>query len=165
RRYLGIGLTRTRGEIAGLETRTVLLDSLRRTLDEVERRLKGVRDDATRRLLAHGADLLRQCEDDLLWIGGMRRFHVEGPNREREESMPRGIPSPESLLAGEEALARSIVGLVERLMREGPDLIARSYEGAWRPNLIDRALAQDAATHRALAWARTIATSIDSSIA
>jgi tetratricopeptide (TPR) repeat protein len=68
-------------------------------------------------------------------------------------------------LAGEEALARAVQAFAERMAAEAPDLIARSYEQAWRPGLIDRAAAQDAAAHAALAWARALAISIDSTIA
>ena len=165
RRYLAGGLERARREAADLEGRTSLLDSLKATLDSLDARLRAVRDEATRRVLRRTAELLDGAADDLAWMQAMRHFHLEGPNRPRALPPPAGYPSPDSVLAGEEELARAIQRVAATMAAEWPGLIARSYQQAWRPGIIDRAAAQDSAAHAALAWARALATSIDSTIA
>jgi tetratricopeptide (TPR) repeat protein len=163
--YLGNGLERARREAAELEAHATLLDSLNRTLDAIDARLRSVRDEATRRILTRSAKLLRGCADDLLWLGAMRLYHIEGPNRGREDVPPAGMHTPETVVIQEEMLVRSIHDMVEIMVKDAPSIIARSYERRWRPGMIERAAAQDSAAHRALAWARGLSTSIDSSIA
>ncbi len=165
RRYLVGGLERAHREVSDLAGHTSLLDSLLRTLEALDARLKAARDEATRRILRRTIAVLEGCVKDLMWTQAMRHFHLDGPHRERAVPAPEGYPLPDSVLAGEEALARAVQAFAERMAAEGPGLIARSYDQAWRPGLIDRAAAQDAAAHGALAWARALATSIDSSIA
>jgi tetratricopeptide (TPR) repeat protein len=165
RRYLAGGLERARREVSDLTARTSLLDSLMRTLEALDARLKAARDEATRRITRRTIDILQACVKDLTWMQAMRHFHLAGPERERAVPAPEAYPLPDSVLAGEEALARAVQAFAERMATEGPDLIARSYDGAWRPGLVDRAAEQDRAAHAALAWARALAVSIDSTIA
>lgn len=165
RRYLDGGLDRARREAADLAAHASLLDSLVRTLADLDARLKAARDEATRRITRRTMDILEASIKDLRWMQGMRHFHLEGPNRERAEAAPEGYPLPDSVVAGEEALARAIQGFAQRMADQAPDLIARSYRDAWRPGVIDRAAAQDSAAHAALRWARWLATTIDSGIA
>ncbi|HYM82494.1 MAG TPA: tetratricopeptide repeat protein, partial [Candidatus Limnocylindria bacterium] len=165
RRYLDIGFDRAGREADSLRARSTLLDSLRRTLDALDARLVTVRDESTHRLLARTAELLRSCENSLLWLRAMRHFHIDGPNHARATTAPTGLPSQEMLVTNEAALARAVLGFAERFAAETPALIARSYQDAWRPGLIDRAwtLGDDVKSY--LAWARKLGTSIDSSIA
>jgi tetratricopeptide (TPR) repeat protein len=165
RRYLAGGLERARREADELAAHASLLDSLVRTLADLDALLVAARDEATRRVLQRTRDLVEGAFGDLRWLQAMRHFHLEGPERERAVPAPKGFPVPDSVVGGEEALARAIQAFAERMAVEGPALIARSYHEAWRPGLIDRAAAQDSAAHAALAWARALATSIDSTIA
>jgi tetratricopeptide (TPR) repeat protein len=165
RRYLEGGLERTRREVAELSAHASLLDSLLATLEALDARLRAARDEATRRVLRRTMDVLEACVKDLRWMAAMRHFHLEGPNRERAVPAPAGHPSPDSVLAGEEALARAVQAFAERMAAEAPGLIARSYDQAWRPAMIGRAAAQDSLAHGALRWARALEASIDSSVA
>ena len=165
RRYLGDGLERAREEALELARHASLLDSLRNTLAALDARLKGVRDEATRRILHRSSDLLAGCAKSLTWMLAMRHFHLDGPNRLVALPPPAGTPGPDSVLAAEESLARALTAMVQRMAAEAPGLIARSYERAWRPGLIERAVAQDSIAHSSLSWARALETSIDSTIA
>jgi len=165
RRYLGGGLERAQGEARNLAAHVSLLDSLQNTLAALDARLKGVRDEATRRILRRTSDLLSGCAKSLTWMLAMRHFHLDGPNRLAALPPPAGYPAPDSVLAADESLARALEAMVRRMADEAPGLIARSYDRAWRPGLIERAVAQDSIAHSSLAWARGLATSIDSAIA
>ncbi|MBI1795903.1 MAG: tetratricopeptide repeat protein [Candidatus Eisenbacteria bacterium] len=165
RRYLGAGLDRAHRETTGLEARAALLDSVTATLDLIDARLRHVRDEATRRVLVRSAELLRGCMNDLLWLGGMRLISIDGPYPARAVAAPAGYHAPDVVVAQEEVLVRAIRAVAERMALDAPGRIALSYEKHWRPGMIDRALAQAAETHRALAWARALGVAIDSSIA
>ena len=165
RRYLAVGFGRARREADSLAARSSLLDSLRATLDSLDARLKAVRDEATRRIVRRTMGVLEECAGNLLWMEAMRHFHLDGPERARAVPPPASYPGPDSVLAGEERLARAIDALARRMMADAPGLIARSYQQAWRPGIIARAARQDSIAHEAWGWARMLATSIDSSIA
>ncbi len=165
RRYLGIGLERARREAEQLQARTALLDSLRSTLAALDARLRSVRDEESRRVAARTAAILEACARNVRWMHAMRQLYLDGSDPRVPVGAPGGFPGPDSLLSQEEALARAIQDMVELTAAEAPGLIARSYEDAWRPNLIDRAIAQGAEAGRALAWARALEASIDSSLA
>ena len=165
RRYLAFGLSRTRSQADSLAGYASLLDSLRATLDSLDARLKAVRDQATRRVMLRTRNVLEECAGNLLWMDAMRLFHLDGPNRERALPPPDGYAGPDSVLAAEARLARAVDALAKRLLSDGPALIARSYQEAWRPGIIDRAAAQDSIAHASYAWARNLATTIDSSLA
>lgn len=164
-RYLGAGATRDRSEIDEAARRAAFLDSLRLRLDALDARIRKVRDASTRRVLERTSTLLSHCVDDLLWIHGMRHFHIDGPNRARAVPPPTGYPNPEALLANEERLTHAIQSFLEGMAAKAPGLIARSYEKAWGPNLLDRSLTLGSDAADALAWARKIGTSIDSTLA
>lgn len=158
RGYLDQGLERAARERAILSGQATLLDSLRATLDLLDGRLAGVRDSATHRVLLRTTRTLREGADNLLWIAAMRRFHVDGPNAARARYAPPGMPSADSLLTREEALARSLRVVVAAFAEDWPELIARSHAEAWRPGLIDRVHVQGAETARQLAWLDTLET-------
>jgi outer membrane protein assembly factor BamD (BamD/ComL family) len=165
RRYLGLGLERVRGEAKRLQAQATLLDSVRNGMDAVHGRLVAVRDEAKRRLALRSAEVLEAAEQDLRWVAAMRHFHVEGPERERPLPAPTGFPSGDVLTLRERNLALTVRDFVERLQTEGPALVERSFEEAWGPGLIDRAVAQAAEAQRQLQWARSLAAAFDSSLA
>jgi TolA-binding protein len=139
-----------------------MLDSLRSSLAALDAGLQAVRDSATRRTLARAAAILEDCEKHDLWMAGMRRLYLDGPHRERPMVTPPGLPGPDRMLIEEKALSRAVRELAESIVAEVPGIIARSYEQAWRPGIIDRGprLALDAS--RSLAWARALEATIDS---
>jgi tetratricopeptide (TPR) repeat protein len=162
RSYLGIGVGRAQEERALLEDRSRMLDSLSRSLEALDAGLRAVRDSATARILARAAVILEDCAKNDLWMAGMRHFYLEGPHRERPTVTPIEMPSPDRMLIEEKSLSRAIRELMEGIVADVPGIIARSYEQAWRPGIIDRGprLALDA--NRSLAWARALETTIDS---
>lgn len=162
RRYLTIGVDHARLERALLEDRVRMLDSLRNALEALDAGLRAVRDSATARILARAAVILADCANNDLWMAGMRHFYLGGPHRDRPTVTPPDLPSPDRMLIEERSLSRAIREMMEGIVAEVPGIIARSYEQAWRPGIIDRAprLALDAG--RSLAWARALETTIDS---
>jgi tetratricopeptide (TPR) repeat protein len=163
--YLKSGGVRAHGEASDLAARAAFLDSLKASLDALDRRLRDVRDAATRHVLERSADLLRACRDDLLWIAAMRHLDVDPPGVAREDPAPAGRPDPAAVLAAEERLARGVAEFLDGMVAQAPGLIARSYEKAWGPGILDRAIAEAAEAEASLKRARLLAVTIDSSAA
>ena len=163
--YLRGGLARAQAEVDTLRSRVASLDSLARTLAQVDGRLMLARDEAKRRVARRCAEVLAIAERQLLWVRTMRHLYFEGPNRERTMVAPLGFPSPDSLTREEEALTRAIQGYVQHLAAGAPDLIDRSYQHRWRPALIDLATSLDAEAHRSVAFNQTMGPAITASIA
>jgi hypothetical protein len=149
-----------RREAADLAAHTSLLDSLEKTLADLDARLEAARDGATQRIIRRTMDILEACIKDLRWMQGIRHFHLEGPNRERAVAPPEGYPSPDSVMAGEESLARAVQAFARRMAGR----ISSPARTATRPGVIDRAAALDS-RHAAYKWARWIEASVDSGIA
>ena len=105
RRYLGLGIDRAHREAEEALARAVRLDSLHAVLDSLDARIRATRDRATRHLLERAAKVLAECERNLTWMGAMRLYYLDGPNRERPLVVPPGYPGPDSLLQQEAALA------------------------------------------------------------
>ncbi|MGH7725941.1 MAG: tetratricopeptide repeat protein [Candidatus Eiseniibacteriota bacterium] len=165
RRYLASGRRRTGSEALDLGDHAQALDSLARGLDDLAARIRGVREEAERRIAARTARLLALCDDQLLWTRGMRHFHIEGPHRERPIRVPAGVPSPDSLTREEIALTQAIRAGTERMAAKAPELIARSYESAWTPRLIERVGTMGGQVRDARAWAGRLEAAIDSGLA
>src|SRR5262249_23824061 len=106
--YLEGGAGRAHGEARDLAARAAFLDSLKASLDALDRRLRDVRDAATRHVLERSRDLLRACRDDLLWIAAMRHLDVDPPGVAREDPTPAGHVDPAAVLAAEERLAQAV---------------------------------------------------------
>src|SRR5207248_3979266 len=65
----------------------------------------------------------------------------------------------------EECLALAVAAAADSIAATTPALIARSYDQAWRPEIIERAASEDARVVAARAWARRLGAAIDSSLA
>ncbi|HTR97637.1 MAG TPA: tetratricopeptide repeat protein [Candidatus Acidoferrales bacterium] len=164
RRYFGLGLGRARSEEAGLVPRSEWLDSLRGRIDDIDARLRAVRDGEAHRVAARTAAIRAQSAQAQLWLSGMQSLDVAGPDSSRQGNSPDGSPGPAAVVASEQQLAARIDELAARLAAGTPALLERSYEQAWGPKLIDRAVAQAAELHQDLRWARTLEGSIDGSL-
>jgi len=165
RGYFAAGGRRAAAEADTLRARSALLDSLRGTLDALYARLASVRDESIRRVGLRTAAILEQCENDLLWLRGMRRFHMEGPYAAISAPAPPNLPNGGTLVVAEEELALAVRDVAERVAREAPGRIRLSYEKAWGPSLIDRIVAFGPEARRSLSWARALGGTIDSSLA
>jgi len=164
-RYLAIGLGRGRTEADELSRHAAFLATVRSTLDSLDARIRAVRDESLRRILMRSAAVVVRAGNDLLWIRGMRHFHLDGPNRERALPPPAGYAPPDSVTDREEELAHAIEEAARALAADAPGLVDRSYRTAWRPGLIDRVARQDSTVAAALKWTRRLVTVIDSSLA
>ncbi|HET9328276.1 MAG TPA: tetratricopeptide repeat protein [Candidatus Eisenbacteria bacterium] len=168
RRYLGMGLERQRLEHASIRALAARLDSLAAMLLGIDARIKAVRDETQRRVAQRSAQLLELARIQRTWVLALRHFHIEGPNQPWESLAPYGYPSTDSLTREERRLNERLQALTERLSAETPDLLDRSYQHAWRPNVIDRGITNREEAHRLLAWAvrlqPAIAKTIDSAM-
>lgn len=162
RRYLETGQDSLAREHARIEARLARLGELHRALGALDARLQAVRDSAARRVVRRAAALVAQCEANERWIAGLDHFWVKGPS---PLLAPAGLASPGSVLAAERDLAHAVAGVAARVGAEAPATIARSYERAWRPGVLDRIVRQDAESAASLDWARRLAASLDSSLA
>ncbi len=138
RRYLSWGDRNIAREDSTLGARAGLLAGIAARLDEWDRRLARVRDEAIRRIAARARALAEEGARQRLALAGMRRIDLAGPSAARAPRAPAGIPDAAVLVGGEEAFADSVVAIARRIEVEGPESIRRSYEQAWRPALIDR---------------------------
>src|SRR5207244_2166533 len=117
-----------------------------------------------RRVAMRAARTLAVAERQLAWASGMRRFYLEGPNLLRPRVIPPGYPSPDSLTRIEESLAGAIADFTRRMAAGAPDLIDRSYQHAWRPNMIDRAQTNRAEVWRLLSWSERLGPSMQTAL-
>lgn len=161
-RYLGTGRDSLARERERIEGRLARLAELHRALDAIDARLRAVRDSAASRVVRRAAALVAQCEAQELWAAGLDHYWVNGPAPLRA---PAGLAGPDSVLGTERALLERVAAIAARVAAEAPAAIARSYERAWRPGTLDRIARQDAEAAAALAWARRLDASIDSSLA
>lgn len=165
RRYLDFGRSEVGHAMAVLGVHAAMLDSLGGTHEAILARLRAVKEEAIRRLAERTASILEQCTADSVWLGALRRFHIEGPNRERAVPPPAGYPDPDSLTLTEADLTQAIRTAAEKMAADGPGLIERSHDKAWGPSLADRVLTLGAGYKDALAFSQRLAGSIDSSLA
>lgn len=163
RAYFGHGAADARSRAALIGEHGRMLDSLGASLDQLDARLRAVRDASIERITRRARELAARGGAHLAWLGAMRTYHLDGAHHDSERRAPEGVPSPDSLVRAEDDLARALVALAEAMRAGAPELIARSYDQAWRPGLIDRTSAQGARARLALVWARRIASAADSS--
>lgn len=165
RRYYGWGLGEVREEGSSLGSRAGRLDSLRARMDETARRLMAMRDAATLRFQRRAAAVLARLEAHERWIAAMKHFWVEGPDAARHAAAPIGWKGPDVVLAQEGELAQNLHWSAGRMQADTPRRIAAAYEQVWGPRLIDRANLLADGTHTALAWSRSLAATLDSTLA
>jgi len=165
RSYLGIGLEDARESSAALAGSLARLDSLARSLSALDERLRALRDAATLRVLSRAARVREQVQAHRLWMSGMQRLRLAGPDSVRMTWSPAPHAAPPAVLDAESAIAAQVDSIAAAIAAETPARIAASYERAWRPGLIDGVLAQREVALAALAWARRLEVTIDSSLA
>ena len=165
RRYFGWGLAEVREEGSGLAQRFSRLDSLRERMDQTAQRLMAMRDAATLRFQRRAASVLARLEAHERWIAAMKHFWVQGPDGARHAAAPLGWKGPDVVLAQEGELAQNLHWSAGRMQAETPGRIAAAYEKIWGPRLIDRANLLADGTHAALAWSRSLAATVDSTLA
>lgn len=165
REYLGLGLADVRESRQSLSRHLARLDSLAATLTDLDERLRALRDAAILRVRLRAARVREEVASHRLWIAGMERLRVSGPDSSRMRWAPSPHPAPPAVLQRERAMADALEAIAIRVSDEAPARIAASYDRAWRLSLIDNVLAQRAAAQAALAWAGRIEHAVDSSLA
>jgi TolA-binding protein len=165
RRYLGHGLGQVRGEVRRLARDSRWLDSLHAAMDATAQRLLELRDAAALRFQRRAALVRARVEAHESWLGAMEHHYLKGPDRERQSATPPAWKGPDVVLAQEQELARSIRFAADRVLKDTPKRTAAAYEKAWGPQLIDRANLLATGARDALAWARALERSVDSSLA
>src|SRR4030095_4235622 len=104
-RYLDRGAQSAQASADTLEASMARLSTLIARLDAALAELAHVRDGALAHVAARTRDMTVQLQDEIVFMRALRHFYVDGPQRERPERFPAGVPSTADVLAHEEALA------------------------------------------------------------
>ena len=164
RTYFSYGGRQVDDELALLRERAALLDSITGSLGLTLAKLDHIRDESTRRVAERTKKILEDAAAQILWVRAMRHYYIGGPYRDREYSIPQNVPTPHELTREEIVLTEAIRAFAERMEAEAPGIIARSLDGVWGPQILDRAHRQNDEAAGYLAWARALRGSIDSTL-
>ena len=88
--------------------------------------------------------------------GAIRRFRAEGPNRERREHLPPGVPSADSIAVQESAAADSLHSWIRSYSIVVPDLVRSSHSKIWMPRATKIPKHSSVSAKDQLAWAQAI---------
>ena len=165
RTYLDLGRDRVDDTTARLVEASARLDSLLARIDAVVAQLTGVRDEHLRQAALRTRSLLEREQLQVAHALFLQHFYVDGPNRERAETLPPGVPTPEQLLQADQLLSGQVAAFVDSFAARVPNLVERSFRDVWEPRLTagTRDLARRAQLE--LAWARRLGGAIDSTLA
>ena len=163
--YLGIGGAKADTSVVELSRAVVRLEAILASIDASLRQLNGVRDGVLAQVADRTRNMIVGLERDILFMQAIRHFHVDGPQRDRPERMPEGIPSSAQLLAREDSLAHESSEFLSRFAAHYPDVINRSFEDYWRPRLLVDVEGMLGDFRLELARARDIGANIDTTIA
>jgi TolA-binding protein/tetratricopeptide (TPR) repeat protein len=163
--YLARGLAGVDESIAELRAIAARLDALGPKSAALVARLARLRDEAIARIAARTAQVERRLEDHAVVARALDHFYVDGPNRERAERLPDGVPSAESLLAAEGALTGDVGSWRAAFAERAPNLVARSHHDVWEPRLAFGVAALAAEARRRLDKAARVRADIDSTLA
>ncbi len=135
--YLRDGRAQAAASEAELARAASSLDSLLVRMNAALRQLELARDAAKRQVALRTETMLRDLERDGVFADAVRHFWVDGPQRERPERFPGGVPPTADVLAGERALVDDARTSVSFFGRRATELIDSSYAHIWRPRLAD----------------------------
>ena len=165
RRYLGLGLDEARARVDELSTRFARLESLRGTTDSMILQLRWPRDAGARRLAWRLAGILEESRTQETWTQGMRQLYVCGPDSARLQGSREGLPGPAGVLAAEQVLHARLRAEAKRLLDTVTAMPGQSNGQGWGVRFADLLAEQAEETGRQAHEARTLAASLDSSIA
>ncbi len=163
--YLGIGHGRAAASTVALDGAVAKLEGILAHLDASVARLDAVRDSALVQIATRTRDMVEGFEQDILFMQALKHFHVDGPERERPEHFPPGVPSPGDLLALEDSLAHETEVVLNDFAVRCPEVINRSFEERWKPRLLVDVRGMLGDVRIELARAQGIGASIDSTVA
>ncbi|MDH4037246.1 MAG: tetratricopeptide repeat protein [Candidatus Krumholzibacteria bacterium] len=163
--YLDIGAIKADSNAVQLSRAVIRLEAILAGLDASRRQLDAVRDSMLVQISRRTRDMLTGLERDLLFMRAVRHFHVDGPNLERPEKLPDGVPPAAELLAREDSLSHESSAFITEFARRYPDIINRSFDEYWRPRLMVDVEGLLGDLRIELAHARGIRAGIDSTVA
>lgn len=141
------------------------LQAILSKLDAAVMQLEALKDSALTNIAVRTRDMTESFLRDLLFTQALRHFHVEGPNQDRPEVFPEGVPSPGQLIEMDGQLAGEATAFLEFFATHYPEVIARSFDEIWEPRLTGDSRALHAALLAQLARAVRIGSELDSTIA
>jgi TolA-binding protein len=162
RRYLDRGARAAQTSADSLDASIIRLNALIARLDAALAELTHVRDGALAHVAARTRDMTTQLEDEIVFMRALRHFHVDGPQRDRPERFPEGVPSTADVLAHEEALAAQAEQFLGFFAAHYSGVIRLSFDRAWRPHLAENSKRLKGELATEMARARGIDASIDS---
>jgi tetratricopeptide (TPR) repeat protein len=162
RAYLDRGLQSLGSTTRALVSTSQRLDSLLAVVDGIAGQLAGVKSEFLRSAAVRTRALVQHQQLELDHLLFLRHFYVDGPNRQRPDPLPEGVPSPEALLQREEALSLQVAAFLDTFAVRAPRIVQRSYAEVWEPRVTlgTRGLAEQA--RRRIAWANRLHSGIDS---
>ncbi|HET9888284.1 MAG TPA: tetratricopeptide repeat protein, partial [bacterium] len=162
--YLRRGAARAGEEMERTNQLLKMLEELRARGNAAAGTLARLRDEEVARITERSKHLLEQSEENSLIAGAIRRFRAEGPNRERPEHMPPGVPSADSIAVQESAAADSLQSWIRSYSIVVPDLIRRSHSTIWEPRANQTPDDLIALANDHLNWAKGIRRAMDSTL-
>jgi outer membrane protein assembly factor BamD (BamD/ComL family) len=140
------------------------LEALRARGEAATGKLARLRDEELAWITERSARLLEHSEENSLIAGAIRRFRAEGPNRERIERLPPGVPSADSIAVQESAAADSLQSWIRSYSVVAPDLLRRSHAVIWEPRALERPDSLITLAKDHLAWAKVVRRAVDSTL-
>jgi TolA-binding protein len=162
-RYLDRGARGAEASADTLQASIMRLNALIARLDAALAELTHVRDAALAHVTARTREMVTQLQDEVVFMQALRHFWVDGPQRDRPEPFPPGVPSTADVLAHEQALALQAEQFLEFFAVHYAGVIRVSFDREWRPHLVENSRRLHAELETEIARARTIDASIDSS--
>ena len=162
KRYLDRGALAAGASADSLDASIVRLNALIARLDAALAELAHVRDGALAHVAARTREMTVQLQDEIVFMKAIRHFHVDGPNLDRPQKFPTGVPSSSDVLAHEEALAIQAEQFLGFFAAHYAGVIRLSFDRAWRPHLADNSKRLKRELAVEIARAHAIDASIDS---
>ena len=148
-----------------LAAATARLDSILSQLDAAVALLEATRDNALLSIATRTRDMAEEIRRDLLFMDALRHFHVEGPNDDRPEEFPEGVPAPAHLLTLEAQLSSETASFLSLFALHYNAVIANSFDQVWQPRISGDSRALFDALLVQLLRANRITTTLDSTLA
>lgn len=162
KRYLDRGDRAAQASADSLAASMARLTALIARLDAALAELAHVRDAALVHVAARTREMTVQLQDEIVFMKAIRHFYVDGPNLDRPQKFPAGVPSTSDVLAHEEALATQAEQFLGFFAAHYAGVIKLSFDRAWRPHLAENSRRLKGELAIEMARAKAIDASIDS---
>jgi len=133
-RYLQTGTSRTSASLDEMDRTLRALEARLAELDLTLAAMDSLQADATARILASTRRLVTELDRDRLFLRALHHFHVDGPQRRRNQDPPDGATA-DSVIEAEAALAAELSALASLFADRMPALVDRSFDEILEPQL------------------------------